>query len=134
MALIDHGWKIVTAYGQRWQLDDLAKDRTEMRDLAESQPEKLSELFSLQRSFFPREDARLRTSGGEREPAYAPIYNAAGKIAPGAKENVDDEAYSLALVKAHAEGRQLTAAELDQLKQQTTARPAKGRGKKNKSE
>ena len=70
----------------------------------------------------------LRTS------QYVPIYNAAGKIGPGAKENVDDEAYSLALAKAHAEGRHLTAAERDQLKQQTTARPAKGRGKKNKSE
>ncbi len=132
MALIDHGWKIVTAYGQPWQLYDLAKDRTEMRDLAESQPEKLSELLSLQRSFFQREDVRLRTSGGEREPEYAAIYKADGKIGPGARENVNDEAFSLALAKAQAEGRQLSTAEREQLKQQTSAKPAQGRGKKRK--
>ena len=69
MALIHHGWKIVTTYGQPWQLYDITHDRTELHDLAEAQPAKLNELLTIQRAFFKREDVRLRTSGGEREPA-----------------------------------------------------------------
>jgi len=41
MALIDHGWKIATAYGEPWQLYDINNDRTETHNLAESNPDKL---------------------------------------------------------------------------------------------
>ncbi len=132
MALIDHDWKIVTAYGQPWQLYNLTNDRTETRDLADSDPDKLNELLAMQQAFFKRDDVRLRTSGGERVPGYAPIYKPDGKIGPGAKEDVENEAFSLALAKAHSEGRQLNAVEIEALNQQYSNKPAKGKGKKRK--
>ena len=52
--LMDDGWRIVTAYGQPWQLYDLTNDRTETRDLAASNPEKLAELLALQKAFQER--------------------------------------------------------------------------------
>ncbi len=133
MAIIHEGWRLVTAYGQPWQLYDLTNDRTETRNLADSQPEKREQLLALQKAFAQQPDVRLRLGPGEREPEYAPIYTAAGKIGPGAKEDVEDELFSLALAKAHAEGRQLTEAEMKSLRQ-PAIKTNRGKGKgKNKT-
>ncbi len=40
-------WKLVAVHGGPWELYDLAKDRTELRDLAPSHPALVSELASL---------------------------------------------------------------------------------------
>jgi len=37
-------WKLVAAHNEKWQLYNLAEDRTEAHDLASSQPEKVAEL------------------------------------------------------------------------------------------
>ena len=58
----------------------------------------------------------LRLSPGEREPGYAPPFNQDGTQGPGAKEGVADAGFSLAAIKARAAGRQLTEAELAQMK------------------
>jgi len=89
-------------------------------------------LLAIQKTFYQSDAVRLRTSGGERMPDYAAIYRADGNIGPGVNEDVENEAFSLALAKAQSEGHQLNAAELEQLKQQTAAKPAKAKGKKRK--
>ncbi len=132
MAVIHEGWKIVTAYSQPWQLYDLTTDRTETRDLAATHPEKLDELLALQKAFVSHADVALRINSGEREPEYAPPYSADGSIGPGAKENVDNEAYSLAFAKAQSEGRQLGVEELTKLKAQATAKNSSAAGRKPK--
>ena len=48
LALRDGKWKIVSAYRRnqptRWELYDMENDRTELNDLASSQPERLQEM------------------------------------------------------------------------------------------
>ena len=138
MAVVDDGWRLVTAYGAPWQLYDLTHDRTETHDLAASNPEKLQHMLSLQKAFHDRPDVRFRLSSGEREPAYAPIYRADGRIGPGAKEDPAEPALSLLASKARAEGRELSEAELTALHKQTVKREgssdgtSKGKRKKKK--
>ena len=122
LALIHDGWKIATAYSQPWQLYDLKNDRTETRDLASERPEKLAELLALQKAFHAQPDVRLRLQSGEREPEYAPPFKSDGTRGPGASEDVADETYALLLIKARAEGRQLTEAEMAKLKQQAAGK------------
>ena len=138
MAVVDNGWRLVTAYGEPWQLYDLTHDRTETHDLAASNPEKLQHMLALQKAFHERPDVRLRINSGEREPEYAPIYKADGNIGPGAKETPADPEFSLLASKARAEGRQLDAEETAALKQKAKAagpeaQPAKGKRKKTRS-
>ncbi len=134
MALIDGGWKIVTAYSEPWQLYDLTNDRTETHDLATERPEKLAELLALQKTFEARSDVRLRLGPGERVPEYASPFRPDGTKGPGAREDVSDPAYSLLLVKARSEGRQLTDEEMAKLKQQADAKgsPPEGASAKPK--
>jgi arylsulfatase A-like enzyme len=132
LALIDNGWKIVTAYSQPWQLYDLTKDRTETRDLALERPDKLAELLALQKAFHDRPDVALRLISGEREPEYARPYREDGRFGPGSPESVENEAYSLSLIKARAEGRQLTDLELAALR--TRAEKANAPEKKLRKE
>jgi hypothetical protein len=73
-------------------------------------------LLALQKAFHARADVALRLSPGEREPEYAPPFNQDGTQGPGAKEGVADAGFSLAAIKARAAGRQLTEAELAQMK------------------
>jgi arylsulfatase A-like enzyme len=120
MAVVDNGWRLVTAYGEPWQLYDLTHDRTETHNLAASNPETLQHMLALQKAFKARPDVRLRLQSGEREPAYAPVFNASGGIGPGAKEDVADPAFSLRLAKAQSEGRQLSATELETLRKLPT--------------
>lgn len=49
MAMIDQNWRMVSAYGQPWQLYNLANDRCELHDLAKRQPEKLAHMLALQK-------------------------------------------------------------------------------------
>ncbi len=135
MAVVHQGWRLVTAYSQPWQLYDLTHDRTETRNLAAEQPDKLAEMLALQQSFFARDDVRLRLGPGERAPEYAPPFKPDGSKGPGAKEDVPDDAFSLLLVKARAEGRQLTEAEITALKARTEGKniaPPDPSGKKKK--
>ena len=104
MAIVDGGWRMVTAYDQPWQLYDLTNDRTETRDLATTQPKRLQEMLELQKAYSQRPDVRLRLNGGERVPEYAPIYRADGKIGPGARESIADEKASLSRVKLRSQG------------------------------
>ena len=112
MAIVADNWRLVTAYNQPWQLYDLTKDRTETRDLAQSNPEKLAAMLKLQQEYEAREDVKLRLKPGEREPEYAPIYAENGKIGSGAKEDVEDPALSLKLAKIRATGREPDTAEM----------------------
>ncbi|QDU88960.1 Arylsulfatase precursor [Pirellulimonas nuda] len=107
MAIVDGGWRMVTAYDQPWQLYDLTDDRSETHDLAASNPTRLNEMLALQKAYAQRPDVRLRLKPGEREPKYAPIYNAVGRIGPGAREKVSDEPASLARAKKRSVGVQL---------------------------
>ncbi len=112
MAVVDDGWRLVTAYGEPWQLYDLTHDRTETRDLAASNPEKMQHMLALQKAFVAQPDVKLRVTSGERTPSYAPIYKADGIIGPGSNEKPENEELSSLISKARSEGRQLTAAEL----------------------
>ncbi|TWU02213.1 arylsulfatase [Stieleria varia] len=114
MAVVDSGWRMVTAYDQPWQLYDLTNDRTETRDVADSNPKRLREMLELQKQFSERPDVRLRLKSGEREPEYAPIYKSDGKIGPGARESVPDEKASLKRVKQRATGIQVKELESKQ--------------------
>ncbi len=107
MAIVDRGWRMVTAYDQPWQLYDLTNDRTETRDLAFSNSDRLQEMLALQKAFSERPDVRLRLKGGERVPEYAPIYKDDGKIGPGANEKIADEKASLERVQLRARGVQV---------------------------
>jgi len=136
LAVVDKGWRLVTAYGEPWQLYDLTHDRTETHDLAASNPEKLKQMLALQKVFHEQPDVRLRITSGEREPHYAPIYKADGNIGPGANENPANPELSLLASKARAEGRQLTASELAAMGKQaakgaeSSGDAPKGKGKK----
>jgi arylsulfatase len=107
MAIVDAGWRLVTAYDQTWQLYDLNNDRTETRDVAESNPKRFQEMLELQKAYEQRSDVRLRLKGGEREPEYAAIYRANGKFGPGANEKVPDEKASLQRAKLRSQGNQI---------------------------
>jgi len=128
MAVVHDGWRMVTAYSQPWQLYDLTNDRTETHNLADERLDKLAELLAIQHAFYARPDVRLRLSAGEREPAYAPPYLPDGARGPGARESVDDEGYSLLLVKARAEGRQLSETELAAIRRQAAAKKSASGG------
>ncbi len=65
MAIVDGGWRMVTAYDQPWQLYDLSNDRTETRDLANENSERLQEMLKLQKAYSLRPDVRLRLNSGE---------------------------------------------------------------------
>ena len=136
MALVDNGWRMVTAYGMPWELYDLTQDRTETHNLAASNPEKLQQMLALQKAFVAQPDVKLRVTAGECEPHYAPIYKAGGNIGPGSNENPDDPELSLLASKARSEGRQLTEVELAALKKQAAKRAgnsgdaSKGKGRK----
>lgn len=132
MAIVDHGWRLVTAYSHPWQLYDLTNDRTETHDLAKENPEKLREMLALQKAFFEQPDVRLRVQAGEREPFFAPVFGADGNRGPGANEDVENEDFSLLLAKARSEGRQLADAELEALRAKVDAAKPKKK-KKNKS-
>jgi len=122
MAIVDNGWRLVTAYSEPWQLYDLTHDRTETRDLAQTHPEKLQQMLALQKAFFEQPDVRLRLNSGEVEPAYAPIYNAQGKIGAPGNEKVPDPVFALLLAKARAEGQQLSESDLETLRKQAAAK------------
>jgi len=138
MAVVDNGWRMVTAYGEPWQLYDLTHDRSETHDLAASNPEKLQHMLALQKAFVEQPNVKLRVTSGEREPGYAPIYKADGTIGPGAPEKPDDAELSLLASQARSEGRQLTEAELAALKKSaakgggSSADAPKGKGKTKK--
>ena len=129
MAVVDQGWRMVTAYDEPWQLYDLSKDRTEMHDLASSNPARLAEMLALQKAYSERSDVRLRLNSGERVPEYAPIYKADGKIGPGANEKVDDPDLTLAKVKLRAAGQQLTETDIEKLKKPMSDKAAKTKKK-----
>lgn len=133
MALIRGGWKITTSYSQPWQLYDLTNDRTETRDLAKEQPEKLQELLAMQKAFEAQPDVALRLQAGEREPEHAPIYKTYGARGPGAREEVDDAAFSFLISKARSQGRQLSDAELEDFRKQAAAKPDSGAKKKKQN-
>ena len=80
--------------------------------------EDLLPMLLASRTVQAQPDVRLRLGPGEREPEYAPPFKPDGSHGPGAREAVADESYALLLIKARAEGRQLTEAELTKLKQQ----------------
>jgi arylsulfatase A-like enzyme len=40
-------WKLVAGHGEKWQLFDLARDRSELHDLSAAQPEKVVELVAI---------------------------------------------------------------------------------------
>lgn len=40
-------WKMLAAHGEKWQLYNIATDRTELKDLASAHPEKVAELHGL---------------------------------------------------------------------------------------
>ena len=46
-AIRQRDWKAVSARGGRWELYDLANDRSELHDLASRQPQKLEEMKAL---------------------------------------------------------------------------------------
>ena len=130
LALIHGGWKIATSYGQPWQLYDLTNDRTETRDLATAQPEKLAELLALQKEFSAQPDVGLRLSEGEPEPEYAPPFLPDGTKGPGSNEDVADAALTFLLTKERAAGRQLSEAEIASIKTQAAKNPKGVRKKK----
>lgn len=132
MAVISGHWKIATSYNQPWQLYDLATDRTETRDLAAKNPEKLAELLKLQAQYGQAEENRLRLSAGEREPEYALPYRADGRIGPGSNENVPNEKLNLALVKIRADGREPTADEIAKLESDNSDKDPKPKRRKSK--
>ena len=115
MAVVDNGWRLVTAYTQPWQLYDLNKDRVETTDLSTTHSERRDEILAMQKAYEARKDVRLRLKAGEREPEYAPIYRVDGKIGPGAKESVDAPSLALAAAKARSKGKLLSDSDIDEL-------------------
>ncbi|MEM7602525.1 MAG: arylsulfatase [Verrucomicrobiota bacterium] len=103
-AIIDRGWRLVTAYDKPWQLYHLDQDRTETTDLATTHPERLEEMLAMQAAFERRPDVRLRLKPGEREPTYSPIYRSNGRIAPASSEKVPDERAALQRAKQRSMG------------------------------
>ena len=49
-------WKLVSAYGDPWELYDLKADRTETNDLVATHPDKAEELKALYRAWAKRCD------------------------------------------------------------------------------
>ena len=112
MAVVDRGWRMATSYGQPWELYDLTKDRTETQNLAKSNPEKFQEMLEIQKNFEKQTEVRLRLGSGEPVPGYAPIYREDGRIAPSAKEKIDNPGLSLQVAKLRSTGVEPNAAEL----------------------
>lgn len=75
---------------------------------------------------------RLRLKEGEREPAYVPIYREDGRIGPGSNEKPDNPTLSLLKTKLRAQGRQLSAEEIEALREQVD-NSLKPKKKKSKS-
>jgi len=64
-------WKLVAVHGGPWELYDLARDRTELRDLAAAEPERVHELSDLYASWAERSGVKPWTQpqtaiGGRR--------------------------------------------------------------------
>jgi len=129
MAVVDNGWRLVTAYNEPWQLYDLTHDRTETQDLSKSNPEKFAYMLKLQAEFEARPENKLRVKAGERRPDYAPIYREDGSIGPGANEKVDNESLCMELAKIRSTGREPNEAELKALEKKFAGKAGVSLGK-----
>jgi arylsulfatase len=49
-------WKLVAGHGERWQLYDMARDRTELHDVGAAHPEKVAELAGIYEKWAERCD------------------------------------------------------------------------------
>jgi arylsulfatase A-like enzyme len=68
------GWKIVSFRGQPWELYHLAKDRTELDNLAGQHPERVQQMADA----WPKQNSSSASAGGSRPkkpPARRPIPN-----------------------------------------------------------
>ena len=126
LAVVHDGWRLVTAYSQPWQIYDLKNDRTETRNLVTECPEKLAELVAIQRAFYARPDVSLRLGPGEREPEYAPPFNADGTKGPGPRRRRAQRCVFAACWWTRADGREPDAQELETLHQRAVPKGGKG--------
>ncbi len=132
MAVVADGWRLVTAYNEPWQLYDLTHDRTETRDLAKENPERLATMLALQKEYEARDDVKLRLKSGEREPGYAPIYREDGRIGPGFNEDTENPDLTLQLAKIRSTGRQPGDEEIAKLEKQLSPKAGTGDEAKKK--
>jgi len=123
--IVDRGWRLVTAYGQPWQLYHLRTDRTEMHDLADENPRRLAEMLKIQADYVARDDVTLRVSEGEAEPTYAPVYRADGRIGPPGKENPLNPTLARLASLERSKGKQLGDVELEAIKQRAATLDAR---------
>jgi arylsulfatase len=77
-AILDGRWKLVSLAGQPWRLYDTLADRTEQRDLAGEQPEKVKVLAAKWDEYAAR--ANVLPLGGWREAAPAKGKKAAAAL------------------------------------------------------
>jgi hypothetical protein len=110
---------------QPWQLYDLARDRSETCDLSQAEPKRLQQMLALQKAFCERPDVRLRLKPGEIEPVYAPVFDERGNIGPAGREQVGDPGYAMELVRARAQGRQLSESDTEALRKKLTEKKAR---------
>jgi arylsulfatase A-like enzyme len=93
-AVISGDLKLVSDWGRPWELFNLASDRTELHDLAKTQPEQAARLEKLWNDWAAQTATRVHTAGGE--PIYRRLADEQEKFVGGkadeeSEENPDDK-------------------------------------------
>ena len=117
-AVMYDNWRLVTAYGQPWQLYDLKNDRTETHDLAAERPDKLKEMLALQAAFYESEKEFIGGSAGSPEPSYTPLFDEKGGFAPPKGDNVPNPEYPRLVSTEQLKGERISDLDLEAIKEQ----------------
>jgi len=88
-AVITGDLKLVSDWGRPWELFNLATDRTELHDLAKTQPDEATRLATLWAEWAGKTKARLQSAGSE--PIYRHRKDAQEKFVGGSSDTGDEE-------------------------------------------
>jgi arylsulfatase len=84
-AVLAGDWKLASDWGRPWELFNMARDRTELRDLSASEPERLAQLTALWQEWWANKNPALLRSGGG-EPIYRRLDDSTDRTQGGNSE------------------------------------------------
>lgn len=100
-AVIAGDLKLVSDWGRPWSLFNITADRTELKDLAATQPQEVARLEQLWNAWAAQAKPPVRPAGGE--PIYRHLHDAEEKFVGGGADSDDEETIKAAPKKKKAQ-------------------------------